>query len=119
MDKVQIVSVVISLAILLGVFELVRNGRLREAYSVLWICTAIVMICISVFHQIIDKFGAMAGIGSSATVLFLLAFIFLILINIQFSLIISVLTERNKLLMQEMAILGQRIEELENKTELS
>jgi hypothetical protein len=118
MDKVQIISVAISLAILLGVFELVRNGRLREAYSALWIFTAVAMICLSVFHRIIDKLGAMAGIGSSPTA-FLLAFIFLILINIQFSLIISMLTERNKLLMQEMAILGQRVEELENKAGLS
>ena len=116
MEKAQIVSIVISTAILLGVFELVRNGRLREAYSVLWIFTAVAMILVAVFKEFVVYLGGLVGVSYSLSVLFLLAFVLLILINIQFSLIISMLTERNKVLMQEMAMVRQRVDELEKKT---
>lgn len=113
MEKVQIFSIIVSLGLLFGVVELVRRGRLRESYSVLWICTSVVIIFFAVFRHIIDKLGQMVGIYYSPSAFFLMAFLFLTLITVQFSVVISSLADRNKKLTQEVALLKQRLDELE------
>jgi len=62
-----------------------------------------------------DKLGSMMGIYYSPSAFFLLAFLFLILITIQFSVVISSLTERNKMLTHEVVLLRMRVEDLEKK----
>ena len=112
MEKVQIFSLIAGLMILFGVVELVRRGRLKENYSVLWICTSVVIIFFAVFRHLIDHLGSLIGIYYSPSAFFLLAFIFLTLITVQFSVVISKLSDRNKVLTQEMAILKLRLDEL-------
>ena len=115
MEKVQVFSLVISLGILIGVLELVRRGRLKENYSVLWISTSLVIIFFAIFRHLIDWLGKLVGIYYTPSAFFLMAFVFLMLITLQFSVVISKLSGRNKALAQEMAILKLRIDELEKK----
>ena len=115
MEKVQIVSLAAGMVVLFGVLELVRRGKLKENYSVLWICTTVVMILFAVFRHLIDRLGLLVGIYYSPSAFFLLAFIFLTVIMVQFSTVISKLTDRNKRLTQELALLRLRIEEMEEK----
>ena len=115
MEKVQIVSLLAGLIVLLGVLELVRRGKLKENYSVLWICTTVVMILFATFRHLIDRLGQAVGIYYSPSAFFLLAFIFLTVIMVQFSTAISKLTDRNKRLVQELALLRLRLEEMEKK----
>ena len=115
MERVQLVSLIVSAVVLIGVVDLVRRGRLRENYSVLWICTSIVIMIFALFRHMIDVLGKLTGIYYPPSALFLLAFFFLTLISLQFSLVISSLTTSNKTLSQEVALLKQRIEELEKK----
>ncbi len=115
MEKVQIVSLIVSSIVLLGVVELVRRGRLRENYSILWICTSLVIMVFAVFRHLIDWLGRLTGIYYPPSAFFLLAFFFLTLISLQFSVVISSLTKSNKTLSQEIALLKQRMEELEKK----
>ena len=116
MEKVQIFVLVAGLLILFGVVELVRRGRLRESYSVLWICTSVVIIFFAVFRHLIDYFSQVVGIYYSPSAFFLLAFMFLIPITVQFSVIISKLSDRNKILTQELAILKLRLDEISPET---
>jgi hypothetical protein len=114
MLKVQIYALIVSTVILLGVLELVRSGRLKENYAVLWISTAVAMIFFSLFKNFIDKLGFLVGIYYTPSAFFLMAFLFLTLIIMQFSVAISKLTERNKTLAQELTILKTRMNALES-----
>jgi len=115
MDKVQVFALIVSTGLLLGVLELVRRGRLKESYSVLWICTALVVMFFAVFRHMIDWLGQFVGIYYTPSAFFLMAFMFLTLITVQFSVVISKLSQRNKALTQEVALIKLRLEEVESK----
>jgi len=117
MERVQIFSLIVSLGLLFGVVELVRRRRLRESYSALWIFTSLSIIFFVVFPQLLDRLGRLVGVSYTPFVFFLLAFLFLTLITLQFSMFLSNLSECNKALTQEVALLKQRLEEVEKQAE--
>ena len=51
-DRVQVVSVTVSVLLLLGVLELVRRRKLTEEYSFLWILSALALVILSVRRSI-------------------------------------------------------------------
>jgi hypothetical protein len=113
MERVEIIAIVGSLGLFIGIFELVRNKLLKEKYSLIWLFTALVLLLLSVFRNLMDKLANMVGIYYSPSAFFLLAFVFLMVIMVQFSVVISRLSERNKALGQEIALLKLRLEEME------
>ena len=105
MDRVQIVSILGSAALLAGILELVRSRRLREEHSLLWIFTAAVLLLLSLWRGLLDRLAALLGIYAPPNALFLVAFGFLLLILLHFSLVLSNLSERTKRQAQEIAML--------------
>lgn len=115
MINFQIISVVLSVILLLFVLELVRKGMLKERYSILWIASASVLLILSLWKGLLDRLSASIGIFYPPSLLFLIAFIFLLLIVLHFSIVISIMRDKNKSLAQEMGLLKLKIEDLENK----
>jgi len=100
--------------VLLLVVELIRRGRLKERYSLLWLFAGGVLLLLSSSRSILDYISNMVGIYYPPSFLFLLAFLFLLLITLHFSVTISGLSEKNKRLAQELALLRQEMRELMN-----
>ena len=100
------------LFLLLLSLELVRRRRLKEKYALLWIFSTLVMLVISLFPRVIMRIAPLMHMHHLTLVVFI-AFFFLILLCMGYSVSISRLTENNKVLNQEMALLAQRVEELE------
>lgn len=111
MDLVKGLAIIGSATILLLVFELIRRGRLKERYSLLWLFSSIVMLILSLSRSLLEYLSRLIGIFYPPSLLFLIAFIFLLLITLHFSVVISGLTEKNKLLAQEIALIRQQIAE--------
>ncbi len=114
-ERIQIFSIIGSIGLLTLIFELVRRRRLKEKYSLIWLFTALILLAVSTIPGLLNSFGYVLGIYYPPTAFFLLAFFFLTLISLQFSVVISRLSERNKTLSQEVALLKLKIEELERK----
>lgn len=112
-SRTEIIAVIGSLGLLFLILELVRSRRLKEKYSLLWIFTALVLLVFSLSGGLLDKLGRLMGIYYSPSAFFLLAFLFLMLITVQFSVVLSKLSERNKALAQEVALLKLKVDELE------
>ena len=112
MDVLKILSIVGSGTVLVLVVELIRRGRLKERYSLLWLFAGGVLLLFSSSRSILDYVSNMVGIYYPPSFLFLLAFLFLLLITLHFSVTISGLSEKNKRLAQELAILRQEMREL-------
>ncbi len=111
MDLLKILAIVGSGALLFIVVELIRRGRLKEKYSLLWILSGGVLLIFSSSRDVLEYVSRLLGIFYPPSLLFLVAFLFLLLITLHFSVVISGLSEKNKHLAQEMALLRQQIQE--------
>lgn len=112
MDIVKALAVAGSASVLLAVVELIRRGRLKERYALLWLAASAVMLVLSLSRGILEAIARLVGIFYAPSLLFLVAFVFLLLITLHFSAVISGLSEKNKRLAQEVALLREALDEL-------
>ena len=108
MDAVQWISFGVGLAILASVFLLMRSGRLRERYSLLWVLSGGVICALAVFRRLLEEVSYFLGIHYPPSLLFLVGVLFLLAINISFSVRISELNRKVTFLAQEIALLRAR-----------
>ncbi|MEO1440264.1 MAG: DUF2304 domain-containing protein, partial [Chloroflexota bacterium] len=93
------------------VIELVRRRRLREEYSLLWLGTALVLLVLATSRPLLDSIAGLIGIFYPPSALFLVAIVFMLLILLHFSTVLTRLTQENKEIAQEMALLRQELVE--------
>lgn len=111
MDVLKIMAIVGCGAGLILVVELIRRGRLKEKYSLLWLFAGTILLVFSSSRGLLEYVSSLVGIYYPPSFLFLLAFLFLLLITLHFSSVISGLSEKNKQLAQELALLRQEMVE--------
>jgi len=106
--RIQIASIVASALLLLGVLELVRQRRLLERYAILWLFSAVVLIGLSISSQVLETIAELIGIVYPPNALFLVAFGFVMLLLLHFSIAVSRLADQSKVLAQRLALLEER-----------
>ena len=116
MDLLKILSIIGSASVLIVVIELIRRGRLKERYSLLWLLAGGILLLLSSSRDILEYISHVVGIYYPPSLLFLLAFLFLLLITMHFSVVLSDLSEKNKKLAQELALLRQEIQKMMNRS---
>jgi len=116
MDLLKILSIIGSASVLIVVIELIRRGRLKERYSLLWLLAGGILLLLSSSRDILEYISHLVGIYYPPSLLFLLAFLFLLLITMHFSVVLSDLSEKNKKLAQELALLRQEIQKMMNRS---
>lgn len=102
----RIFAIATSLATLLAILELVRRRKLKEEYSWLWILTALGMVALSTWFGLIEWLTRLIGAVTPNTTLFLFGLLFLLLISVHFSTVLSRVTQQVRRLTQELAILS-------------
>ena len=107
----KILAILLSVGLVILIFELVRRKKLREEYSWLWMLTGVVIFVLVIWHDLLLLVTRLLGIALPASTIFLFGGFFLILINLYFSVKISTLTTQVKELVQRQAILDSRINE--------
>jgi hypothetical protein len=111
MDVLKMMAVAGCSMGLVVIIELIRRGRLKEKYSLLWLFAGTVLLIFSSSRYLLEYASSLVGIYYPPSFLFLLAFLFLLLITLHFSSVISGLSEKNKHLAQEVALLRQEMQE--------
>ena len=104
--------IIICIFIFICILDLVRRRRLREEYSWLWLFTSLSLFVLIIKYDWLVAITQTIGAVLPTSTLFLGALIFLMVLSIQFSVRISRLTDQVKNLVQENALLRERIEEL-------
>jgi hypothetical protein len=114
--KVQIIVGMLSIFLLWTTFELIRKNRLREEYAILWLFSGIAVLVFSLWPEFLlsQFFAKITGIFYLSAVV-VIAFLFLLLIVLHFSVVISKLTNQNKELAQRHALLELEIIELRRR----
>ena len=115
MDITRLVSLLVSGSILAFVIWLIRAGRLREKYALLWLFTAFVIIVLAASRRVLEATAFAVGIYYPPSLLFLLGLLFLLLVNIGYAVSLSRLSEGNHKLAQEVALMKKAIEEMKEK----
>jgi hypothetical protein len=110
--KVSIVATLASLLLLLVVFELIRSRRLRERYALLWLATGLVLLVLSVWRGGLNTIAGWLGVTSyPPAVLFAIGLLFVVLVLLHYSTVISKLADQNTILAQRLALLERRLRE--------
>jgi hypothetical protein len=108
--RVSIVGVAASLLLILVVLELVRGRRLKERYALLWLATGIVLLVLSAWRGGLNTVAGWLGVtGYPPAVLFAVATLFVLLVLLHYSTVISKLTDENVELAQRIALLEERV----------
>jgi hypothetical protein len=108
--KVSIAGAVASLLLVLVVLELIRSRRLRERYALLWLATGLVLLVLSLWRGGLNTIAGWFGVtGYPPAVLFAVAVLFILLVLLHYSTVISQLADQNVILAQRLALLEERL----------
>jgi hypothetical protein len=110
--RVAIASAIASVLLLLVVFELIRSRRLRERYALLWLLTGVVLLVLSLWRGGLNTIAGWFGIsGYPPAILFAVGILFILLVLLHYSTVISRLSDQSTILAQRLALLEERFRE--------
>ena len=107
----KVFAIIISITLFLIIIELVRRRKLREEYSWLWLLTGFTIFMLIIRYYLLVKITNFVGVVLPTSTLFFFGLLFLMLISLQYSVKISNLTDKMKIMAQKMAILENLTEE--------
>jgi hypothetical protein len=106
----------LAVVLVLGVIiELIRRHRLQERYALLWIATGGVMLFLAVWRSALDTFAKLVGVAYPPSALFMVAGLFVFVVLLHFSTVLSRLSEQNKTLAQRLALLEEKLRSKDEK----
>lgn len=109
--NIYILGIAFSLVFLFAVIDLMRRRVLMEQYSLLWLGMGVVILLLSIFPQWLNAFAVAVGIYYAPSLLFLIGFLFMLGTMLHLTVVLSRLTKRTVLLVQEIAILKAELED--------
>jgi hypothetical protein len=114
-SRLQILAIVVTAGLFILVFELVRQRRLLERYALLWLFSSAVLLALSVWRGALEELASAVGIFYAPSALFAVAFGFVLVLLLHFSLVISRLAEQTKVLAQRVGLLQHEVDELRSR----
>lgn len=115
--RIQIISIIVSLAFLYYVSRLIVKGKLREEYAIFWIISTILLITFSVWRDGLVVFAELFGVYDAPNLVFTAAIFAIFVYLIHLSVVVSKLHEKNRSMAQEMALLKMELREIKQKVE--
>jgi hypothetical protein len=113
----RIAAVCATLVLLLMVLELVRRRRLLERYALVWMAVTALLILLTLWDGLLTRVASVIGIAYPPSALFVIAFGFVILLLLHFSVAVSRLTDQSKVLAQQLSLLDERLRRQERRGE--
>ena len=114
-SRLQILAIIVTAGLFILVFELVRQRRLLERYALLWLFASAVLLALSVWRGALEELASAVGIFYAPSALFAVAFGFVLVLLLHFSLVISRLAEQTKVLAQRIGLLQHEVDELRSR----
>ena len=110
--SISIAASIASLLLIIIVLELIRGRRLKERYALLWLVTGLVLLVLSAWRGGLNTIASWLGVsGYPPAILFAAAILFVIVVLLHYSTVLSKLADQNTLLAQRLALLEQRVAE--------
>jgi len=109
----QAFLIVCLLLFLVLILRYLSKKELNLKYSLAWIFADISMLIVTIFPRIIDTIGGLIGIAAPVNTIFLFSGMFMILILLTLTFIVSRLNNRVYRLTQSVALLEKRLRDCE------
>jgi hypothetical protein len=104
----QIILIVATILLFIILVKNVKKGKMRTDYALGWIICSIALIILSIFPQVAFFAARLIGVISTANMVFAaIIFMLIILVYVLFNKV-SMLEEKQKNLIQELAILKKK-----------
>ncbi len=116
MNRSELISLAAAVGLFVIVLELVRRRRLQERYSLGWLASATVLLFLAAIPPLTAFAARLLGIKTPVNFVFLVAFVATVAVLLHFSTVISRLVDRSVHLAQHVALLEERLGELEQGT---
>jgi NO-binding membrane sensor protein with MHYT domain len=114
-DRVQVVAIAVSIVLLMVVLELVRRRKLVEEYSLLWILGSLAILGLSIWRGLLDIAARELGVFYPPSLLLMLLVVSVFVALLWFSVVLSRQRQQIDRLVEETAILGAEIRDLQAK----
>jgi hypothetical protein len=108
----------LAVVVVLGVvIELIRRRRLQERYALLWIVTGGVMLVLAVWRGALYALADVTGVAYPPSALYMIAGLFVLVVLLHYSTVLSRLSDQNKTLAQRLALLESKLRAGETASE--
>lgn len=108
--RISIAASIASVLLILVVLELIRGRRLKERYALLWLLTGVALLILSAWRAGLNTIAGWLGVSSyPPAILFAAATLFVIVVLLDYSTVLSKLVDQNTVLAQRIALLEQRV----------
>lgn len=111
-DAVQVVSIAVSAGLLAAVVELVRRRALTEEYSFIWIVCGCALLGLSLWRNVLEIAAAALDVHYPPAVLLLVLTLFVVIVSLYFSVVVSRQRQQIERLVEELALLDERVRRL-------
>ena len=103
----------LAVVVIVGVvIELIRQRKLHERYALLWILTGAVMLVLAVWRGALYALADATGVAYPPSALYMVAGLFVLIVLLHYSTVLSQLDDQNTLLAQRLALLEAEVERL-------
>lgn len=99
------------------IFKLLKGKKFALKYSLLWLFAGMVMFIVAIWPQILVKLAEFLGVKVATNGLFAMCIFFIVVILISITVVISDFSIRIKGLIQNIALLEERVRVLEAQIE--
>jgi hypothetical protein len=113
--RLSVVAAIAAVALILVVLELIRSRRLQERYALLWLLTGAVIFVLSVWRGLLGLVAEAIGVHYPPSALFAVGAVFILIVLLHYSTVISKLSDQTKVLAQKLALLEAELEELRSE----
>lgn len=113
----NILFIIIGIVLIIYIIKSVMNKNFDMYESIFWILATIMIIILAMFPKSLDQISLKLGISYSPSLVFLLGVVFLLFINFKQSRLLNDEKQKTIELAQELAILNQKIEEMDEKND--
>ena len=105
MSRALEIAAITGVAIAIWVLYLYRKKRLKEDHAILWLGVSVAVVLVATWSDLLLALKLAVGADNPTDVVFSAFLLFLLVVSIYYSMKISELTEQNRKLAQEVALL--------------
>jgi len=115
--SLRVVLLLGSVGMFAFILYLIKKGKLEIKYSIIWMAFSAAMLMFAIFPYFVLILGDIAGVIDPVNFIFLSQIVFILLILLSVSAVISGFSQKIKKLAQANAFLEKRVRELEESIE--
>jgi hypothetical protein len=109
--RAHVLVALLTVGALAFILRLVRGGRLKAKYSLLWLSVGGVMLVLAIVPGVFDTIARRVGVDYQPTLFLVLAVAFLLLVVVHFSFELSRMENRIRSLVEEVTFLRHDLDE--------